>query len=240
MLTKRTVTMNVSTLIGGVVVALACILAFVVGQAQQRSTSTAPTLTAADRLEIQELLARYMFVLDSCPDHNNGYDYADLYTEDGQFGANAKGREALAKAAGRTSDGTCAPQRLRGANNEIHLNVAPVIVPTPEGARGTSYLMMIGGPANQIYWAGWYEDTYVKTPKGWRFKTRDHVAGLRAGIPNEAAAMRRETERLVKESMAKNPVATTAANTAGRGGEGRGSATPSPHDPLNWTDGKLK
>ena len=237
MLTKRTVTMNVKTLIGGVAIALALLLAFAVGRAQQRSTSNTPTLTAADRLEIQELLARYMFVLDSCPDHNNGYDYADLYTEDGQFGANPKGREALAKAAGRTSDGTCAPQRLRGANNEIHLNVAPVIVPTPEGARGTSYLLMIGGPAKQIYWAGWYEDTYVKTPKGWRFKTRDHVAGARAGIPADAAAKRSALERVTNESLAKNPPA------AARGGEGQGSgpaATPPPHDPLNWTDGKVK
>jgi hypothetical protein len=212
--------------------AVACIVSFAVGHAQQKT----PTLTPADKLEIQELLARYMFVLDSCPDHNNGYDYADLYTEDGSFG-NAKGREALARAAGRTSDGNCAPQRLRGANNELHLNVAPIIVPTSEGARGTSYLLMIGGPANQIYWAGWYEDTYVKTPKGWRFKTRDHVAGTRAGIPADAGAMRNELERMVKDSLTKNPPAVAA----GRGGEGRGRATPPPpHDPLNWADGKLK
>ena len=39
---------------------------------------------------------------------------------------------------------------------------------------------MIDGPANQIYWAGWYEDVYVKTPKGWRFKSRVHVAGTQS------------------------------------------------------------
>jgi len=27
----------------------------------------------------------------------------------------------------------------------------------------------------QIEQQGGYEDTYVKTPKGWRFKTRTHV-----------------------------------------------------------------
>jgi alkanesulfonate monooxygenase SsuD/methylene tetrahydromethanopterin reductase-like flavin-dependent oxidoreductase (luciferase family) len=38
-------------------------------------------------------------------------------------------------------------------------------VPTAEGATGISYLSMIDGPANQIYWAGWYEDVYVKTER---------------------------------------------------------------------------
>jgi len=224
--------MNVKTIIKGGLCALACAAAFAVGQAQQKER----TLTPADRLEIQELLSRYMFVLDSCSDHNNGYDYADLYTEDGAFG-NQKGREALARAAGRTSDGNCAPQRLRGENNEIHINVAPVIVPTAEGARGTSYLLMISGPAKQIYWAGWYEDTYVKTPKGWRFKTRDHVAGTRSGAPANAAALRNELDRMVTDSLAKNP----PAPAAGRGGEGRGRGTPPPrHDPLNWVDGKTQ
>jgi hypothetical protein len=46
------------------------------------SGETPGRLTAEDRLEIQELLHKYMFVLDSCPDHNGGYAYADLYTED--------------------------------------------------------------------------------------------------------------------------------------------------------------
>src|SRR5438034_5161467 len=110
-MTKRTLKMTLKTVIAGSGFVLTCLLGFAVGQAQQKT----PTLTPADKLEIQELLARYMFILDSCPDHNNGYDYADLYTEDGSFG-NQKGREALARAAGRTSDGNCAPQRLRGEN----------------------------------------------------------------------------------------------------------------------------
>ena len=145
-------------------------------------------LTAEDRIEIQELLSRYMFILDSCDNHNNGYDYADLYTPDGSFGTQYKGREQLAKAAGRTPDGGCSPDRLRGPNNQIHLNVGEVIVPTPEGAKGTSYLLMVDGPANQLYWAGWYEDVYVKTKGGWRFKSRTHVSGARAGIPAKAGA----------------------------------------------------
>ena len=54
-----------------------------------------------------------MFVLDSCPDHEGGYEYADLYTEDGQFasqdaqfGMKVTGRDKLAALAGRMPDGS--------------------------------------------------------------------------------------------------------------------------------------
>jgi len=174
---------------GGACVA-AVLLTFAVVHAQQRGTGK---LTADDREEIRELIHRYMYALDNCPDGNNGYDYADLYTEDGRFGANGTpGREALARAAGRREDGTCAPQRFRGPQTQIHINVGEVIVPSPEGARGTSYLFMIDGPGGTAYWDGWYEDIYVKTPKGWRFKQRQHVNNERAGIPPAALQHRRE------------------------------------------------
>jgi len=205
--------------------------AFAVGHAQQK----VPTLTPADRLEIQELLNRYVFILDSCPDHHNGLEFADLFTEDGALG-NSKGREALARAAGLTSDGNCLPRRVRGETNQIHLNLAPIIVPSPEGARGTSYLLEMDGPAKQIYWSGWYEDTYVKTAKGWRFKTRVRGAGLEAGIPANAPALRGELDRIVSESLAKN--GPQAATAAGSGGDAQGRGTPRRHDPLNWADGK--
>ena len=103
--------------------------------------------------------------------------------------------------------------------------MAPIVVPSPEGARGISYLLMIDGPANQIYWAGWYEDVYVKTPKGWRFKSRVHVAGPKAGIPPNAAAMRRAWQQ---EMLARV--------------EGQAASTVNPEeiarDPLVWVDGE--
>jgi hypothetical protein len=103
--------------------------------------------------------------------------------------------------------------------------VGEIIVPTPEGAKGTSYLLMIDGPANQIYWAGWYEDVYVKTSVGWRFKSRVHVAGPKAGIPASAAAMRREWQRQALQSLGQD-------ETAGA------SADPIARDPLKWVDGE--
>lgn len=226
MLTKRGIVVTWKTLMAGAVCVLACIGAFSIVQAQQqKSNAKTPTLTAADRLEIQELLSRYMFVLDSCPDHNNGYDYADLYTEDGQFGSGLKGRDALARAAGRTPEGGCRPIRLRGAMNQVHLNVAPIIEPAPEGARGISYLMMVDGPSNEIYWNGWYQDVYAKTPKGWRFKSRNHVGGTRAGVAADLSSARALWER--------EPTPAGSRTLIGKATP-PGNPAPISGDPLKW------
>jgi hypothetical protein len=195
MFTKKGIVLTWPALIGGAI--LIGILAIVRAQGQDP-----PTLTADDRLEIQQLLSRYMFVLDSCPDHNSGYDYADLYTADGQFasqdiqfGMTVKGRDGLAELAGRMADGGCSPIRRRGAMNQVHINVAPIIEAAPEGARGISYLLMIDGPAHEIYWNGWYHDVYARTAKGWRFKSRLHVGGGAVGVPADLSAARGLWER---------------------------------------------
>jgi SnoaL-like domain len=222
MLTKRGFEVTWRTLARAVVCVLAGIGALAIVQAQQRAAT--PTLTAADRLEIHELLHRYMFVLDSCPDHNNGYDYADLYTEDGQFNGGRKGREALARAAGRTSDGGCKPIRHRGLINQIHINVAPIIDPSPEGARGISYLMMIDGPTNEIYWNGWYQDIYARTPKGWRFKSRNHVGHTRVGVPSDLSSARALWEE--------EPTPNGSRSLVGKGALTQ--TAPLNPDPLKW------
>ena len=63
-------------------------------------------LTTQDYIDIEQLNARYARAIDECT--NSGYDYADLYTDDGTFAVAdrwgqpgkvyAKGREALANA----------------------------------------------------------------------------------------------------------------------------------------------
>ena len=47
---------------------------------------------------------------------------------------------------------------------------------TADGATGSVDMLMIGlgGDPYKIHHEGYYEDTYVKTPKGWRFKSRIH------------------------------------------------------------------
>ena len=39
----------------------------------------------------------------------------------------------------------------------------------------------LGGDPNKIEYDGYYEDSYVRTPQGWRFKQRVHHALLREG-----------------------------------------------------------
>ena len=215
--------MTKKTLLGSGVGFLAGIVVVVLLQAQQRGPQSTATLSLQDRLEIQELLHRYMFILDSCDNHNNGYDYADLYTPDGTFTNDAHGREALARAAGRTSDGNCRAIRLRGTMNQVHINLGEIVEPTPEGAKGISYLLMVDGPAHEIYWNGWYEDVYVKTPQGWRFKSRNHVGGSKVGVPADLAAARALWEDEPTPAGSRTLL-------------GRAPASPQPiaRDPLKW------
>lgn len=149
-------------------------------------------LTALDYIQIQQLVARYARAIDTCS--NNGYDYADLYTPDGVFvpvlsGTNMapiQGRERLAEVSGGGS---------RGCKNVgwieqgvLHIYTNHIITPTPEGATGTVDMLMIGlgGDPNKIEHDGYYEDIYVKTEQGWRFKQRTHHATY-AGNSAEAA-----------------------------------------------------
>jgi hypothetical protein len=144
-------------------------------------------LSALDYFEIQQLVAKYARAIDTCS--NNGYDYADLFTPGGTFipSFNGKplapiqGRERLAEVSGGGS---------RGCKNVgwivqgvRHLYVNHIIAPTAEGATGTVDMLMIGlgGDPNKIEYDGYYEDTYVKTARGWRFKQRVHHALLREG-----------------------------------------------------------
>lgn len=158
-------------------------------QAQPRASSPAPkamTLTAQDYAEIQQLSNRYAWAIDTCT--NGGSDFADLFTDDGEFGlseqfgmpatrAKTKGREALANAAGGDGKGGCRDPKTLLGYGISHLVVNHVITPTATGATGRSYLLAIGvgGDPTKIERQGGYDDVYVKTPAGWRFKSRVHV-----------------------------------------------------------------
>jgi hypothetical protein len=187
--------------------ALAC-AAFAVGmvstamvavlfQSQNAMAASRSSLTALDYVEIQQLVNRYPLTQDTCS--NNGYDYADLYTEDGVFidsisddgfskggVVRARGREELARAVGGGKEGCQKPKKGKlstpgdGAfawNGWSHLAVNPVIQPSRDGATGRVYLFMVGtaDDPNKMYRAGGYEDVYIKTPQGWKIKQRTHV-----------------------------------------------------------------
>lgn len=143
-----------------------------------------PALTAIDYHELTQLVHRYAYGIDTCG--GNGFDYADVFTEDGVFidknsdagfkaGGRvlAKGRDALAALVGGGS---------RGCKTKLpwtdwsHLMLNPVFTATPEGATGRIYLVQLGmkGPGS-VDRHGGYEDVYVKTAAGWRIRQRTHV-----------------------------------------------------------------
>ena len=67
-----------------------------------------------------------------------------------------------------------------------HINTSLVITAAPEGAAGAVYNMFldIGTNPPAITGASEYKDTLVRTPQGWRFKTR---VNTRIGAPPPAA-----------------------------------------------------
>ena len=161
-------------------IAILAMLALTVLPAQQRETTTvarasASTLTPLDYIEIQQLVRKSAWALDS--GDNYGYAYADLFTPDGVFlgmnqgpdGRSYQGRDVLAALA-RTPAG--------GPTNQRHFTMNHVITPTADGATGRVYVVMLDvgivGKPNAVNHGGHYDDVYQKTTVGWRFKKRTY------------------------------------------------------------------
>jgi actinorhodin biosynthesis protein ActVIA len=152
---------------------------------QPASSSGATALTPQDYIAISQLAARYAFAIDRCT--NGGGDFADLFVDDGEFSVSQewgaagnkpiKGRAALIEAAGGDGKGGCKDPKTQMGYGISHIVANHVIMPSPEGATGKSYLLAIGvgGDPTTIERQGGYEDVYVKTSDGWRFKSRVHV-----------------------------------------------------------------
>jgi len=186
-----------TAVIAGVIGAL-----LIPGVTRAQGPPTTSTLTALDYFEIQQLVAKYARAIDTCS--NNGYDYADLFTADGVFASEqegksvdrAKGREKLAEVSGGGSRGCKNVGWIK--QGVKHLYVNHIITPTAEGATGTVDMLMIGlnNDPYRIHHEGYYEDTYVRTPQGWRFKLRLHhvpqagTVGGTGGAPPASAQPR--------------------------------------------------
>jgi hypothetical protein len=143
------------------------------------------TLTALDYIEIEQLVYKYGYALDTGAD--NGFGYADLYAADGTFtgtnqgpgGRTYQGREQLAALArgGR-----------RGPAFVSHWVTNVVIEPAAGGAIGRTYVGIFdignggNGAKSRVDHGGLYNDVYVKTGAGWRFKSRTFYAST-SGAP---------------------------------------------------------
>ncbi len=133
--------------------------------------SAQQTLTAQDRADIQELTAKYAKALGSCA----AEDYADVFVpETGYFASNIRGevvgRERLMALvrSERHCIGATAPAAAGGRGNAQPRPVPTVAIEsTVKGVTGRADLGT----------AGYYDDEYVKTPKGWRIKSRTVITG---------------------------------------------------------------
>jgi SnoaL-like domain len=130
-------------------------------------------LTPRDLADIMQLSAKYAKAVGTCA----AEDYASLFTADGYYssseftspkhralfgtnGGQAIGHDRLVTLV-MTEPYCMDPNGKRAARNPP----AVVIKATSQGARGTA-LLPDGGR---------YEDMYVKTTAGWRFKSRTHI-----------------------------------------------------------------
>jgi SnoaL-like domain len=167
-----------------VLAAAGCLLLSVVVRAQQRAPAPqAPALTPQDYLDIQQLVASYPYGLDGNTD--NGASYANLFAPGGVFGRpRTEGRDNLAALANREP---------HGAYYVRHFITNHVIEPSPGGAVGKEYAVIIdigeNGNPGRIFLGGRYDDEYVKTPQGWKFKSRTFTPS-RVDVPGQPAAGR--------------------------------------------------
>jgi hypothetical protein len=124
------------------------------------------TATKADADEIQSLSARYATMLGTC----QADAYAGLFTQDGIFYSGFRGSiqgtgalVALVKSERHCQPGAERPTRPGGSG-------APALQFGPITMTGRAARMNVTLPNN----GGVYEDTYAKTPAGWRFLNRSY------------------------------------------------------------------
>jgi len=147
------------------------------GTSAQQPTSPTPVLSALDYLEIEQLVYRYGYALDTGAD--NGFAYADLYAPDATFTGTNQGPSGRSYQ-GRDRLAALARGGRRAPNFVSHYVMNVVIEPAPGGAVGRTYVGILdignggNGAKSRVDHGGLYNDVYVKTPQGWRFKSRSY------------------------------------------------------------------
>lgn len=133
------------------------------GLAVQRLFAAKTVLSTQDYLDIQQLYARYAMTIDS----GDAEGWANTFTPDGVFNNSSRGHDALVQFVHDWRD------KRNGADRR-HWNSNLVLTPTDEGVSGSVYLLLLdtGVRPPVPNMSAVYEDRLVKTPQGWRFKTR--------------------------------------------------------------------
>lgn len=135
----------------------------IVALAVAGSAAHAADLTTQDYIDIEQLYATYNHAIDS----GDAEAWAATFTPDGTFNTRFTGKEGLMGFIKLWRE------KMNGANRR-HWNSNLRITPSAEGANGTVMLMLldVGTKPPSIASTGMYTDVLVKTPTGWRFKTR--------------------------------------------------------------------
>jgi len=185
--------MRKQTLIG-----IGALLLVATGLAASKRTS-GPHLTALDYADIQQLYARYTYGSDTAA--RNGYMYADTFTADGEVvilpDTTIRGREELAKFIRRSDKG---PTTIR------HFTSNLLIEPSPDGARGTVYLLLanIGQDREPVavVGGGVYYDQLTKTPRRVEVQETDVRESQRQGSARDPRGERSAIEVTPPKSRA--------------------------------------
>jgi hypothetical protein len=153
-----------------------------IGEVVEMNQPSQPILTAQDYIDIQQLYAAYAWAVDT----GDGPGRAAVFTPDGTFTSSNQGNvvQSAAAIAERTSK--------QGNIGDRHLQYNIRIEPTHEGAKGSCYVLIVRGKASQggtiAGTLQMYNDTFVKTAAGWRFKTRRIWADSAESSPYRARA----------------------------------------------------
>lgn len=171
--------------LAGWVACFALPLSFADEAVAQETTGLAPM----DYIEIQQLVNRLNFALDYCA--NGGREFADLFVEGGRYVIDRGDgmpsvrdtRDQLIALAGGPG---CESRRTPPTSYILHLAESLVIEATPGGARGTSYAIYPSSAGKYLNeetagQLGLYHDEYVRTPSGWRLRSRRHELNPVAG-----------------------------------------------------------
>ncbi len=167
-------------LAGAVVALVSCAATyFIITARQERPQPTAGKstshvlLSAEDYIEIQQLMSFYPRDVDP----GSVRDASWMFANDAVVAmpsATMTTTEELKQFYTDVKDGKYGGGNSGGVR---HFNSSYVIVGTPDGgARGSSYMMQVERPKEhgpiEVTQFGKYEDKFVKTPDGWRFKER--------------------------------------------------------------------
>ena len=141
-------------------------------------------LTAHDEVEIRQLSTRYAHALGLC----RADEYAKVFTADGFYSSSeftgTAHREMYGPNGGRIprSDMTrfvMSEPQCTNADAPKTPREAPATIPIRATATGAAATIPLANGAR-------YEDTYVKTPDGWRIKSREHVRAGQSAFSTRA------------------------------------------------------